>query len=190
MKSSKLPVLVLVSFVTAASGLFAAEKTPQYVIEHAYDSIIHLGEDPRVVAAVREENAQEKTLREIGRIDEKWIHTVGYDDFIKRLISTPLSQYLEQFRRRRPFYAEIFVTDNQGALVGATDKTSDYWQGDEAKFTSAFNNGKGGIHFSNVVFDESSQAYVVQVSFPVRDEGRAIGTVTVSIDVDEMEKLR
>jgi hypothetical protein len=31
---------------------------------------------------------------------------------------------------------------------------------------------------------------VVQVSFPVRDEGRAIGTVTVSIDVDEMEKLR
>ena len=77
--------------------------------------------------------------------------------------------------------------DNQGANVCMTDKTSDYWQGDEAKFQKSYNNGAGGMDISDVKFDDSSQAYIVQVSVPVKDAGgKVIGAVTIGIDVDKM----
>ena len=59
--------------------------------------------------------------------------------------------------------------DNQGANVAMTDKTSDYWQGDEAKFKKSYHNGKGTVFVDEVEFDDSSQAYLVQVSVPVKD---------------------
>jgi hypothetical protein len=77
--------------------------------------------------------------------------------------------------------------DNQGANVAMTNKTSDYWQGDEAKFTDSFKNGVGAIHISTVEFDESAQAYLVQVSVPVMEGGKAIGALTIGVNIDELE---
>ena len=77
--------------------------------------------------------------------------------------------------------------DNQGANVAMTDKTSDYWQGDEAKFKESYNNGEGAVHISDVEFDDSTQAYLVQVSVPVKDGDAIIGAITVGIDVDRIE---
>ena len=65
--------------------------------------------------------------------------------------------------------------------------TSDYWQGDEAKFKRSFNSGQGQIFVDEVEFDESSQVYVVQVSVPVMDGDRAIGAITFGIDVDQIQ---
>jgi len=48
-----------------------------------------------------------------------------------------------------------------------TNKTSDYWQGDEAKFTESFKGGSGAVHIGDVEFDQSAQAYLVQISVPV-----------------------
>ena len=76
--------------------------------------------------------------------------------------------------------------DNQGANVAMTDKTSDYWQGDEAKFQKAFNGGAGAVFIDAVKFDESAQAYLVQVSVPVMDGDQAIGAITMGIDVDKV----
>ena len=50
-----------------------------------------------------------------------------------------------------------------------TDKTSDYWQGDEAKFKKSFNGGAGAVFVDDVSFDKSSQTYSVQVSVPVKE---------------------
>ena len=85
------------------------------------------------------------------------------------------------------YYAEIFVMDNQGANVAMTDKTSDYWQGDEAKFQKSFNDGKGAVFVDDVEFDDSTQAYLVQVSVPVKDGGQVIGAITIGVDVDKVE---
>lgn len=48
------------------------------------------------------------------------------------------------------YYAEIFVIDYQGAIVVMTNKTSDYWQGDELKFEKAFNQGQGQVFVGDV----------------------------------------
>jgi len=38
---------------------------------------------------------------------------------------------LRAFRELYPYHIEVFVTDAKGALVAATNRTSDYYQGDE-----------------------------------------------------------
>jgi len=77
--------------------------------------------------------------------------------------------------------------DNQGANVAITDKTSDYWQGDEPKFTEAYNKGSGAIHISDVNFDDSTQAYLVHVSVPVMDGKKTIGVITFGVNVNKIE---
>jgi sensor histidine kinase regulating citrate/malate metabolism len=38
-----------------------------------------------------------------------------------------------------------------------------------------------------VGFDKSTQAYLVQVSVPVKDGGKVIGAVTIGINVDKFK---
>jgi hypothetical protein len=96
-------------------------------------------------------------------------------------------QYLTEIQNSAPYFAEIFVMDNQGANVAMTDKTSDYWQGDEAKFKKSFNGGSGEVFVDDVEFDDSTQAYLVQVSVPVKDDGRVIGAITFGIELDQIQ---
>ena len=62
-----------------------------------------------------------------------------------------------------------------------------HWQGDEAKFTNSYNAGKGGVEIGKVKFDDSAQAYLVQVSVPVVDGESIVGALTVGINVDMLE---
>ena len=77
--------------------------------------------------------------------------------------------------------------DNQGATLAMTDKTSDYWQGDEAKFKKVYKDGEGTVFVDEVKFDESTQASLVQVSVPVKDGDKVIGVITIGIDVAKIE---
>jgi len=57
-----------------------------------------------------------------------------------------------EFRLRHPFFAEIFVTDARGQIIGATGKTSDYCNrtktGGSAPFTLApIRRILEGVHF-------------------------------------------
>jgi hypothetical protein len=78
--------------------------------------------------------------------------------------------------------------DNLGANVAMSDKTSDYWQGDEAKFVKSYNGGKGDIFIDEVKFDDSTQNYLVQVSVPVKEGDKVIGAITFGINVDKVGK--
>jgi len=54
-------------------------------------------------------------------------------------------------------------------------------------FIESYKGGKGGIHISDVLFDKSSQAYIVQVSVPVVDGNKVIGAITIGIEVDKFK---
>mgnify|MGYP001076058376 CR=1 FL=1 len=47
-------------------------------------------------------------------------------------------------------FTEIFVMDSQGCNVAMSSKTSDFLQGDEAKFKKSYNNGKGAVFADKV----------------------------------------
>lgn len=168
--------------------LEAAEKAPQEVIDLANNTLVKYGTDAIIVKAVKAENAKGKTLDQVKEQDKKWRDTPGIADFMKALMESECGKHLLDIQKSKPYFAEIFVMDNLGGNVAMTDKTSDYWQGDEDKFTKSYNGGKGGIHISDVEFDDSTQAYLVQVSVPVKDGAKVIGAITFGVDVDQIEK--
>lgn len=176
---------MLVCFTGGTS--LAGEKAPEEVVNLANSQLVKLGTDPVIVAAVKSENAKGQTLDQIKEKDKQWQATPGVADFMKALMDSECGRHLRSIQESEPYYSEIFVMDNQGALVALTNKTSDYWQGDEAKFTESYKGGAGGVHISDVEFDDSAQTYLVQVSVPVKDGGRAIGAVTIGIDVDKLQ---
>jgi hypothetical protein len=165
----------------------AGEPAPAQVKALAQGKLSALGSDPVIVAAVKAENAKGKTLAQIKARDEEWQKTAGVDAGMKALMDGECGKYLRKLQAELGYLAETFVMDNQGANVAMSDKTSDYWQGDEPKFTESYAAGKGAVHVSDVKFDDSSQTYVVQVSVPVRDGNTVIGAITFGVDVDKVK---
>ena len=84
---------------------------------------------------------------------------------------------------------EAFAMDHVGLNVAVSDPTSDYWQGDEAKWRQTYKVGADAIHISDVELDESTQTYQSQVSLPVVDPdgGAPIGAVTFGINVELLQ---
>jgi hypothetical protein len=185
MKVMRLAVYVVFALFLTVGSVYA-EKAPQKVYDLAEKTLAPLGSDPLIVAAVKAQNSKGVTLSEIQQMDEKWKGHAGIADYMAALMESNLGKHLRQLQESQAYYAEIFVMDNQGANVGMTDKTSDYWQGDEAKFQKSFADGKGAIFVDEVEFDDSTQAYLVQVSVPVMDGGKAIGAITFGIDLDQI----
>jgi hypothetical protein len=165
----------------------SAEKALPKVLELANKTFVKWGSDPVIIKAVKAQNALKMTLQQIQEMDKKWKKTPGIADFMKKLMDSECGKHLISLQKSSPAIAEIFVMDNQGANVAQTDKTSDYWQGDEAKFIKSFNKGTGAIHIGDLKFDDSTQAYLVQVSVPVKNGNVVIGAITVGVDVDRVE---
>jgi hypothetical protein len=180
--------LLIGMFLVAGVGMVSAgEKAPQKVVDLANTRLAAVGTDPIIVEAVKAENSKGKTLDQIKDMDKKWRAHAGIADYMKAMMDSACGNHLAGIQNSASYYAEIFVMDNQGANVAMTDKTSDYWQGDEAKFKKSFAGGAGAVFIDEVEFDDSSQSYLVQVSVPVKDGNNVIGAITFGIDVDKIE---
>lgn len=179
--------IIMISFIVLGILLANAEEAPSKIRDLAASSLADFGKDPMIVSQVKKANAENKTLDQIKKTDEHWRQTPGIDDFMKTMLQSECSQYLRKIQEGKSYFSEIFVTDNQGANVALTDKTSDYWQGDEDKFIMAYNQGQGSIYIGQIEFDDSSQTYLVQVSVPVMDGTACIGTITFGLDIDKIE---
>jgi len=158
-----------------------------YVEQH----VVPLLSDAVVVDAINAQNAKFAGLKQadIDALDQKWRAEVEAADkpMIDETLATPLSKFLvEQREKSGGVITELFVTDDKGLNVGQSDPTSDYWQGDEAKWQKSFQVGPGAIFVDDVEKDESTQQLQTQVSATIVDPktGAAIGAVTVGINVD------
>jgi len=143
---------------------------------------------PLIIEAVSKQNQQKRSLASIQEMDEKWKNASGEPAFIKTFLSNPCAKHLKEVKKTFTYVAELFVMDNQGAIVCESDKTSDYWQGDEAKWKESFNKGQGKDFFDQPKFDESTQAFLMQISYPIFDaQKHTIGAITVGIDLDKLK---
>lgn len=171
----------------AAAFASAGEPAPAKVKALADTKLKAIGANATVVAAVKAANAEGRTLDQIKARDAEWQKTPGVTKDMQALIDNACGKYLQGLQKEMPFLAEAFVMDNQGANVAMTDKTSDYWQGDEPKWQESFKGGAGAVHVSDVKFDDSTQTYTAQISVPVVDGGKAIGAITFGVDVDQVQ---
>lgn len=167
------------------SPLSFAEEAPA-AIHKITPQLEALGNNPILIAAVQAQNAEGLSLDAIKQRDADWRKVAGTNVFMEAMLSNTAAKEMASFESTKPYFIELFLMDNQGANVAMTSKTSDYWQGDEAKWQESFKGGAGAVHVGKVEFDESAQAYLVQVSVPVMDAGKAIGAITIGINLDEL----
>ncbi|MEC9347772.1 MAG: hypothetical protein VYB54_16210 [Pseudomonadota bacterium] len=149
--------------------------------------------DADLLAAIRAQNAANAGLDQaaIDTLDQTWRAETrsGSGPMSTRVLENALSRKLRGYKDAgQGLYTEIFVMDDRGLNVGQSDMTSDYWQGDEAKWQQTFGKGPGSVHISEVEFDESTQTYQSQLSMVVVDPetSKPIGAITIGVNVDAL----
>lgn len=190
-----LQAVALAAAVTVfpTAGAWAADDYSAQLTELAKTKIKQFAEDPVVVAAI---NAQNKITggydqAKIDALDKQWRGEVDAAD--KPLINATLGNDASKFLAKvqddsKGLYTEIFATDAKGLNAAQSDVTSDYWQGDEDKFSKTFPVGPDAVFLGDIEQDESTQQFQQQVSITVTDpaSGQPIGSITVGVNVGEL----
>jgi len=194
--SFRLPVLAAAisiallapSFALAADNEFTAPLTAL-----AKGQLREIAQNPALVDAIKAQNATTSSYDQakIDALDKQWRAEVDAADkpLINATLGTDASKYLAgAMDKTAGLITEIFATDAKGLNVAQATMTSDYWQGDEDKFTKSFGVGADAIEIGDVEQDESTQTYQSQVSITITDPatGAPIGSITAGIDVGKL----
>ncbi|MCP4876587.1 MAG: hypothetical protein GY896_14085 [Gammaproteobacteria bacterium] len=148
----------------------------------------HMGYIPSIVRAVETQNNQAISLTDIKAFDESWKNAdQDSNALIRRVTQNDVAKYFQRRVENNPAIDEVFLTDNQGANVAAYPPTSDYWQGDEDKWTESYNNGIGVVYVGPLEYDESTQKTQVQISAPVVSQNETIGVLVLGVSVDYLD---
>jgi hypothetical protein len=146
-----------------------------------------------VVDAIKAQNAKHAAFDQakLDELDKQWRAETkaAAKPLVDSYLGNPLSAYLKKVKAdAKGLVTEIFVMDDKGLNVGQSDMTSDFWQGDEAKWKKTFLAGPSAIFVDKIEKDESSQAFQSQISMAIADPatGKVIGAVTVGVDIDEL----
>jgi hypothetical protein len=180
MSAAVLPAAAEEAYVTAIS-------------DYAKADVMSWAADPAVVDAIKAQNAANAGLSQgdIDALDATWRAEVEAADkpMIAAVLGNDLSKFLVDKKNvAGGLITEVFVMDDKGLNVGQSDATSDYWQGDEAKFQKSFGAGADAVFVDEIEKDESTQTLQSQVSITITDpaSGAPIGAMTLGIDVDKL----
>ena len=193
MHSRFLRAAALFSGLLLASPVLADDAPVKEVENYVKSNLVSWLGDKVVISALKQQNTKHASLseEEIKKLDKQWRAEV--DAAQKPLIDSVLKNELSAFLSKKKTDAkgvitEIFVMDVKGLNVGQSDVTSDYWQGDEAKWQKTFQVGPEAVFFDKIEKDESTQTLQMQVSVSIKDPetGKVIGAATVGINVDEL----
>ena len=150
-------------------------------------------ESAEVVSAINAQNQENAGLAQgdIDKLDKQWRAEVDASSkpLIDKVMKNALSKFLAA--KKNEFdgaVTEMFVMDDKGLNVGQSDVTSDFWQGDEAKWKKTYKMGPTALFVDDVEQDESTQQLQSQVSVSIKDPatGKVIGAITVGVNVDQL----
>lgn len=183
--------LAVVSIICAVTCAYADVKSFSEEIEQILHDKIKMIEilatDKIVLKAVKESNLKNKgtSLVEIIIQDKRWQNTVGINEFIKSFIINECAQHLLDYQEINDEFPEIFISDERGLIVAETNRTSDYYQADEAWWINTYNNGQGKSGHGEIEYDESARAEAIAIYAPVMDpeSNKAIGIIKAVCDI-------
>ncbi len=197
MTKGTLARLMAVVAATAVIGLAvpapAQDDYSAPLTELANGKLRAIAQDPALVSAIMAQNEQSAGYDQakIDALDQQWRAEVDAADkpLINATLGTDASKFLAAAQADSAgLFTEIFATDAKGLNVAQSTITSDYWQGDEDKFTKSFGAGADAVFLGEIEQDESTQTYQSQVSITVTDPatGAPIGSITAGVDLSAL----
>ncbi|HSI39778.1 MAG TPA: hypothetical protein VLA00_04430 [Xanthobacteraceae bacterium] len=162
----------------------AAHAAP--VAAYVKKNVVPWLSDATVLKAVTASNkAHAKLMQaEIDQLDADW--KAKKPELLDSTMKNPLAAFLAKKKEASGgVITEAFVMDDRGLNVGQTDGTSDMWQADEAKWQKTYAVGPDTIFVDKV--EEDGGKKIAQVSVTISEKGKAIGAITLGIDVDKLK---
>lgn len=197
---------LIVSGVFAANSAQAADKDkgpavpadmdPKTLISKSFTG--ELGKilnNEIVQMMVAAQNARHAKISqsEIDALDKQWRAERKAEDkpLISATLSNPLSVYLLRMQARaNGLYTEIFIMDDKGLNVGQSSITSDYWQGDEAKYKKTFLVAPDAVFIDDPEWHKGTKTWRAQVNMTIAGQknGKAIGAAVFEINLTELKR--
>jgi diguanylate cyclase (GGDEF)-like protein len=109
------------------------------------------------------------------------------------LLLNPASRYLKNYIRvneKEKAYLALFATDREGALATSINHFPVYRHAREDWWKETYNQGKGQIVISDLVYEPTVKAFAVHISVPILEEHthQFLGTLKAVYNVDEFLK--
>jgi len=154
-----------------------------------------LEKEDLLLSSNRDFDLMEDTMKYIKRHDHQWISKPQEEitHFMQSIMENELSLNMKHdFELKSfydnylgyPVYLETFLTNKYGANVAQTEKTSDYYQGDEKWWQQA---REEGLYVSDVEYDQSVGRYSISIAIRVEGEpGNFMGVVKTVVNMDEI----
>jgi hypothetical protein len=183
-------LLISTALILATAPALHADNFEAAMKAFVENNVVSWASDPTLVDAINAQNLETSAYNaaKIEELDQIWRSFGGAKeaDIVANVISNPAADFLRTHAANsNGAITEVFIMDAKGLNVAASDVTSDYWQGDEEKFTQTYPMGNTAMHFGDVELDESTQEVQGQVSITLVDEatGEAIGAMTIGINL-------
>lgn len=165
----------------AADPLAAIRNVYLTTMDQVVDTIAGKPEFTALVTA-QSKSAESWSEAHILDLDKRW--RAGDATLIDPVLANPLSKLLSDLvATSNDLIAEIIVMDQKGCNVAVSSRTSDYWQGDEAKWQKTFGARTETIFIDRVDFDQSTRTFSQQFSKTLSFDGRQIGAITIGFDI-------
>ncbi|GAA5215677.1 hypothetical protein GCM10025776_13200 [Corallincola platygyrae] len=152
------------------------------------DLFTTLTQDPHLLSAVKN-SEQELHIGhlDVATLDQMWLQSEN-EDLALRIINSKSSQRLRSLTSLSDeLITEAIVSNQRGLGVGITRLTTDFWQGDEAKFINP-SNAPEQLHLSDIDYDSSTRSFLVHASKAMLDpeSGEFIGSITLGINISAL----
>ena len=101
------------------------------------------------------------------------------------VLDNELATELAHFKEKFPQHVEVFLTDRQGVNVAATNRTSDYYQGDEAWWQTAF---EQGVYIGQPEYDESSNTVAINMAAAIyaKNSSDVVGVLRTTVNFNTL----
>jgi hypothetical protein len=189
-----------VTALLIANGTLAKQASPgapeQLIDATVISAVREWLANPVVEISVKGQNKRNQNLSQadIDAADKEWRTEREAEDqpIVAAVLTNPLSGYLTQIQARSGgLYSEIFVMDAHGLNVGQSAITSDFWQGDEAKFQKTYPQGATAVFIDEAEYNEAADNWRSQLNMTLADSaGVPMGAVTIEINLTELARRK
>jgi hypothetical protein len=157
------------------------------------DEVRQWSGSPVVLMTLEASNARYAGLEQAGidALDKQWVAEREVEDqpLITAVLSSPLSNYLTRIQAdSQGLFTAIFVMDGSGLNAGQSAITSDFWQGDEAKFQNTYQVGPDAVFVDDVEINEDTGTEIAQLNMSIAQDGKVVGAVTVDVNLTELRR--
>jgi len=175
-------------------GLATPAAAEEWLIrDYLIDQVRGWSSSPVVLLTLEASNARYADLEQarIDALDQQWRAEREVEDqpLITAVLSSPLSSYLTRIQSdSQGLFSAIFVMDAVGLNAGQSAITSDFWQGDEAKWQQTFQVGPDAVFIDEVELNEDTGTEIRQLNMSIAQDGRVVGAITVDVNMTELRR--